>query len=284
MNLNLKQIILSITLLGLVSCGETPTSQLTEQFPILRSGSYDMEFAFIPSGTFRMGSSEDEEGKDEGEDQHWVKLSKDFEMQTTEVTQYQWFRVMGGYPKEGECRNGSDVDAERDYRRLAHGDDQPVVCINKEDIDKFLRKLNEIEVGYTYRLPTEAEWEYAARGYTETPYSFDKPLKSFAWYRENSDGSPHPVGKLKANLFGLYDMHGNVAEFVSDGAGQYEFSNNNDYFNPETDPQGDFIHYIVVRGGAWDSQEHSCRSASRYMYPWHGKADSIGIRLVRNLP
>ena len=282
MSLNPKQIILSVALLSLVSCGETPTSQLTQQFPIIRSGPHDMDFAFIPSGTFRMGSLENEDGRQEWEERHWVKISKDFEIQTTEVTQAQWFAVMGQYPNVEECRNGSDIEAEKQHRKLVYGDDQPVVCINKRDIDKFLRKLNGKNGGHAYRLPTEAEWEYAASGYTETPYSFLSPLRSFAWYEKNSSGVPHQVGKLKPNLFGLYDMHGNVAEYVSDGAAKYEFSSNNSYQNPEVDPKEDFIHYIIVRGGAWDSVDLNCRSSYRYIYPWYGKADSIGIRLARN--
>lgn len=168
--------------------------------------SLDMNFKLIKAGTFMMGSPKDENNRFEDETQHEVTIDKDFEMQTSPVTQEQWEGIMGNNPS------------------YFKGKDLPVETVSWDDVQEFIKKLNDKNDGYTYRLPTEAEWEFAARGGTTTAYSFgDDPSQSsdYAWFSKNSEGTTHPVGMKKPNPFGLYDMHGNVWEWVQDEYKEY---------------------------------------------------------------
>ena len=146
-----------------------------------------------------MGS---DKGNDDEKPMHEVRISKPFYLGKYEVTQGQWQAVMGNNPS-----------------RFKGDPNRPVEQVAWEDVQAFMRKLNAIEGGTTYRLPTEAEWEYAARAGTTTAYSFgDDPrlLGEYAWYSENAKGKTHPVGQKKSNAWGLHDMHGNVWEWVQD--------------------------------------------------------------------
>ena len=268
-----KKAILIFSILNLTGCGETPTSQLSEQFPIIRSGPHNMEFAFIPKGTFRMGSPGDEEGRDnDDENLHWVKLTEDYWMQTTEVTRGQWYKVMGSYPdNNGECWERGSVVKENEH---------PVVCVSWSEIQEYVDKLNNQEKnsGYKYSLPTEARWEYATRSYTETPYSIKAPIESFAWY---SVGRTHPVGKLKANLFGLYDVHGNVWEWVSDWYDK-SFPRIEFFSDAIQNPKGpDSGTFRVLRGGCWYLNARDSRSASRGGSFESALGSNAGFRLMR---
>ena len=130
---------------------------------------------------------------------HRIEISQAFYLGKYEVTQAQWKDVMGKNPSGFK------------------GDNRPVEEVSWEDVQEFIRRLNAREQGVTYRLPTEAEWEYAARAGSTTAYSFGDDtlqLGEYAWYWENADGTTHPVGQLKPNAWGLYDMHGNVWEWV----------------------------------------------------------------------
>ena len=156
-----------------------------------------------------MGSPEGEEGHDDDEYQHRVRLTQPFYMQTTEVTQGQWKSVMGTEPWKVQ-----------DY--VKEGDDYAATYVSHEDAVAFCRKLSAREGG-TYRLPTEAEWEYACRGGTQTMYSFGASagqLGEYAWFEDNADkvgeAYAHRVGQKRSNGFGLYDMHGNVREWFSE--------------------------------------------------------------------
>jgi len=273
MNLNPKQIILSVSLFGLVSCGETPTSQLSEQFPVIRSGPHNMNFAFIPRGHFRMGSPKDEKDREDDERQYWVKLTEDYWMQTTEVTVAQWHKVMGSFP-DNKCWKRHYEKKETDY---------PMLCVNWYEVKGFVDRLNtqERNSGYKYSLPTEAQWEYAARGYTETPYSIDGSLKSFAWYSSSSDDQTHLVGNLKANFFGLYDVHGNVYEWVSDWY-EEDYPKAESYSDAVINPKGpNNGSERILRGGSWFNPAQYCRSAVRYRDSASIREDNNGFRLMR---
>ena len=223
---------------------------------------FPMEFVRIPAGSFVMGSPEDEEGRDSDERQHEVRISQGFWMGKYEVTQGEWEWVMGGNPSRfRECGSRCPVDTlSWDY-----------------DVQEFIRRLNERESasGYVYRLPTEAEWEYAARAGTTGARHGE--LDEVAWYGENSGLTTHPVGQKGANAWGLHDMLGNVWEWTADWYGEYPSG-------AVTDPQGpDTGSYRVIRGGGWGRRARNVRSASRsYRLPGHRYDDAgLGFRLVR---
>jgi formylglycine-generating enzyme required for sulfatase activity len=220
-----------------------------------------MEFMPIPAGEFWMGCYERKHRfwKSKGEHvclndeepRHRVVITRPFFLGKYEVTQREWERVMGKGNNPSEFK----------------GDERPVDNVSWNDVQEFIRKLNANEGGrIEYRLPTEAEWEYAARAGTETRYSFGDgagKLGDYAWFEENSDGQTHPVGQKQPNPWGLYDMHGNVAEWVQDRHGH-------DYYQGSAlqDPRGPSSgsSFRVVRGGSrfdgtwylWSSRRRGC--------------------------
>ena len=253
------------------------------------SNSYGMEFIPIVPGTFTMGSPSDEPGRGIwDEDQYEVELSKEFYMQTTEVTQGQWKAVMGNNPS---------------YFKNC-GDDCPVENVSFEDVEEFIQKLNHMEGGKMYQLPTEAQWEYACRAgsttvfsngvISKTGYEIDSNLNAIGWFLGNSKVSytgcidskeegrpscagPHQVAQKQPNGWGLYDMHGNVWEWCQDW---YE----RDYPTKRAkDPKGPSRGTLrVFRGGAWNVIAKQCRSANRGSYNPIKKSYSVGFRLVKN--
>ena len=204
--------------------------------------SIGMKFKLIPAGTFTMG---DASGEDD-ETPHEVTLTKPFKMGIHEVTQAQYEQVMGVNPSGFK------------------GADNPVEMVSWDDAVEFCRRLSELPAekaaGNVYRLPTEAEWEYACRAGTTTKYSFgddESELGDYAWYGVNSDQKTHPVGSKKPNAWGLYDMHGNVFEWCQDRYGDYPSGS-------VTDPTGPAVgSFRVSRGGSWLYSAGSCRSAYR---------------------
>jgi formylglycine-generating enzyme required for sulfatase activity len=165
--------------------------------------SIGIDFVLIAAGEFLMGS---ESGDSDEKPVHRVRISKNFYLGKYEVTQAQWHAVMGDNPSRFK------------------GDTLPVEQVSWEDAQKFIERLNAQEGGTKYRLPTEVEWEYAARAGTTTAYSFGdnpRPLGEYAWFSENFGNTTHPVGQKQPNPWGLYDMHGNVWEWVQDWYGPY---------------------------------------------------------------
>jgi sulfatase modifying factor 1 len=229
-----------------------------------------MKFNKIPAGTFTMGSPEGEEDRRDIETQHKVTISKAFYMQTTEVTQGQWKAVMDTEPWKGNIY-------------VKEGANYAATWVSWDDAVAYCKKLSERE-GKTYRLPTEAEWEYACRAETTTTWSFgddEKALGDYAWYRENArdidEKYAHQVELKKPNAFGLYDMHGNVLEWCHD---YYE----EDYYkqSPAKDPTGPTSGSSrVLRGGSWSYYSRNTRSAYR------GRVVAgrglYGFRVVREL-
>jgi formylglycine-generating enzyme required for sulfatase activity len=232
-----------------------------------------MKLKLIPAGTFMMGSPEDEPDRGGGEDQHKVTITKPFYMQTTEVTQLQWKAVMGSEPWKGK-------------QYVKEGRDYAASWISWFDALAYCKKLSDRE-GKTYRLPTEAEWEYACRAGTQTTWSFgndEKEHGDYAWYRENTwevgEGYTHQVALKRPNAFGLYDMHGNVWEWCNDFHGD-----NYDKQSPEKDPQGPAQGYSrVLRGGSWYTESRFTRSALKGSYrPVFRGSRMLGFRVVREL-
>jgi formylglycine-generating enzyme required for sulfatase activity len=192
----------------------------------------EIEMVKIPAGSFMMGS---ENGNNDEKPAHKVTISKSFYMGKYEVTQAQWQAVMGNNPS---------------YFKGCGGD-CPVEQVSWNDAKKFIRTLNSLQNDYKYRLPSEAEWEYSARA-EATKDDLDK-FDSVAWYEENSDAKTHSVGQKQSNGWGLYDMHGNVREWVED---IYGF----DYYSksPIIDPKGQsysLVDYWMrsCRGESWVS-------------------------------
>jgi formylglycine-generating enzyme required for sulfatase activity len=248
------------------------------------------KFILLPVGTFMMGSPADEPRRSSDETQHRVTLTKPFYLQTTEVTQGQWKAVMGTNPSHfSSC-----------------GDNCPVEKVSWDDVQEFIRKLNQREGTNKYRLPTEAEWEYAARAGTQTAL-YNGPLKiisdnngpaldAIAWYGGNSGVNysggydcsgwsgkqysssscgTHPVGGKSANAWGLYDMLGNVWEWVQDWRGDYPTGS-------VTDPQGPSGGSgRVGRVGSWIGRARICRAANRGNYTPGNRVSYLGFRLAR---
>ncbi len=228
-----------------------------------------MTFELIPVGTFTMGSPTDELGRNDDETQHEVTLTKDFYLQTTEVTQGQWKAVMGQNPSHfSDC-----------------GDDCPVEQVSWDDVQEFIEKLNEMEGTDTYRLPTEAEWEYACRAGSTTAFAngeitnteYDDPnLDQIGWYGGNSDNKTHPVAQKEPNDWGLYDMHGNVWEWCQDRDGDYPIGQVTDPTGPSSGT------YRMFRGGGWNYYAWNCRSAFRGRDDPGFRGDRSGFRVARD--
>jgi formylglycine-generating enzyme required for sulfatase activity len=228
--------------------------------PKTQRNSLGMEFVLIPAGTFQMGANDSDAYNDE-QPVHTVRLTQLFYLGKYEVTQGQWQAVMGGNPSEFK------------------GDpNRPVENVSWDDVQEFIRRLNSREGGVAYRLPTDAEWEYAARAGTTTRWSFGddaSQLGRYAWYGGNAGGHTHPVGQLPPNPWGLYDMHGNVNEWVQDGKRDYTSGTAVDPAGPSSGSGR------VNRGGSWGDGARFCRSPYRgsNMYGY-GRADQ-GFRLLR---
>jgi len=216
-----------------------------------------MEFVKIEPGSFRMGCSPGDTNCDSDENPpHSVKLTKPFEIGKFEVTQAQWMAVMAG-PNRSRFK----------------GDDLPVENVSFLDVQQFLERMNARKDGYVYRLPTEAEWEYAARAGSTGPNT--GPIGEVSWYKDNSDAKSHPVGKKKPNAWGLHDMEGNVYEWTQDWFFDYEE-------DPVTDPPGPATGYErVPRGGAWESTPKGIRTSNRNMAEPPDRSYLIGFRCVR---
>jgi formylglycine-generating enzyme required for sulfatase activity len=222
-----------------------------------------MEFVLIPAGEFDMGSPSTERDREDDEGPvHRVTISKPFYMGKYEVTQEQYYAIAKSKPSR--------------FKQ----DNRPVETVSWEQADSFCTKLSKIKGG-SYRLPTEAEWEYACRAGSQGRFYFGDDLtysqtEEYAWYSKNSDSETHPVGEKKPNSFGLFDMHGNVWEWCGDWyAADYS------RHSIAVDPQGPLIGKSrVIRGGGWFRSSRYCRSANRSGCEPVYVRDYLGFRIV----
>jgi formylglycine-generating enzyme required for sulfatase activity len=214
---------------------------------------------FVKGGTFTMGctSEQGSECLNSEKPSHSVTLS-DFYIGKYEVTQKQWVHVMGSNPS------------------YFKGDDLPVENISWNDVQEFIRKLNQ-QTGKRYRLPTEAEWEYAARGGNKSggyKYSGGNNIGNVAWYKYNSGSNTHKVGTKSPNELGIYDMSGNVYEWVSDWFGSYSSGAQTNPAGPSSGSRR------VLRGGSWYDYAEYCRVSNRGNRSPDDRYFNLGFRLA----
>ncbi|MGD9332629.1 MAG: formylglycine-generating enzyme family protein [Desulfobacterales bacterium] len=226
--------------------------------------SIGMELVLLPAGTFLMGGDWDAEQADENElPQHEISFPKAFYIGKYTVTQSQWQAVMNSSPSEFP------------------GPDRPVENVSHEDACVYIKRLNENENTRTYRLPTEAEWEYAARAGQQSTYCFGpetRRLTEYAWFQNNSGGKTHTVGQLAPNDWGLHDMHGNVHEWCADWYGREYYA-----ASPSQKPSGPRKGVArVLRGGDWGSEAWYCRCAVRSLSSPLRRSPRVGFRVLKD--
>ncbi len=253
-----------------VQSGRAERGQTAETSPKVFTNSVGMTFIYVSPGTFVMGSPPENLGRDLDEIPHTVTLTRGYYIQTTEVTQAQWKMVMGSNPA------------------MLKNDDRPVENVSWSDALTFIRTLNQIENTSAYRLPTEAEWEYACRAGAQTSF----PTGAFlSTNQANFDGNHSyngydkgvfrrrtvKAGAFPANDWGLNDMSGNVWEWCQDYYGRYSSAVES---NPTGPASGTFR---VMRGGSWFYDIQSCRCASRYNAYASKRSIMIGFRVAKSL-
>ncbi len=249
---------------------KSATKEQQKEPPKYLTNSVGMKFVWIAPGNFLMGSPKEEESRREDEMQHKVTLTKGFYMGVHTVTEYQWKEIMGRNPRYGDDKDAKNL---------------PALHVTWNDCQVFLEKLSKKD-GHSYRLPTEAEWEYACRAGTKTRFNIGDAISNDqANYAMNE---LTPVGTFPANAWGLYDMHGNVWQFCQDWYGQYPKGD-------VIDPQGpDYVidrkgpeagkTYRVMRGGSFGNQEALVRSASRGVTLPMVPSDNLGFRVAMTFP
>lgn len=249
------------------------------------AGEVTMKFCFCPPGSFKMGSPASEQGREDDEGQVNVCLSQGFWMGQTEVTQGQWKALMGTTPAEQKA-NGDNDKTTGEVNGV--GTEHPMYFVSWADAQAFMAKLNDrvpLSSGWEYALPTEAQWEYACRGGTENTFSFGNTLTS----KQANFNGRYPYGttakgpylgqtsavaSYQPNVWGIYDMHGNVWEWCRD------FRDVASKLPGGTDPLGSIGLGRVLRGGSWDSVGLVCRSAVRFASGSGHRDGSLGFRVV----
>ena len=238
----------------------------TDGNPFQMMNNFEIEFRLIPKGEFMMGAKANELGSLANEKpQRKIKIECPFYIGYYEVTQKQWKAIMGNSPSQNkQC-----------------GDDCPVDSVSWDDAQEFIKKLNQKKSeydGYIYRLPSETEWEYAARATTETRYFWgdDEDEKHWRFYAHSNDKTPAPVGSYLPNGFGLYDMSGNVWELVEDVW-------HTDFAKSKTDGSANSVGDAkerIMKGGSVSQYLDELRSARRGKISRDAKMNNVGFRLV----
>jgi formylglycine-generating enzyme required for sulfatase activity len=258
--------ILFILCLTLPACSRIP-----ETLTVKLAEGVSIDFVYIPAGSFAIGAAPGEEGPldDSEEPQHIVELSKGFYLAKYELTQAQWRAVVGTQPWR-----------RRQY--VKEGAQFPATYITWVEVEEFVRRLNKKASKDLYRLPTEAEWEYACRAGTTTPWASgddEQTLEDYAWISGNTwalrKKHPHAIGQKKPNAWGLHDMHGNVWEWVADWESAYTADRQIDPQGPENGERR------VGRGGSFGTLGLGVRSASRFFSPPDARNPDVGARIAR---
>ncbi|MDK2938525.1 MAG: hypothetical protein PWQ51_689 [Methanolobus sp.] len=263
----LSVFVLSISVILLSGCVADDNTNHDLEHEI--SNSIGMDFVLIPAGQFYMGSDSTPIVAFD-DPLHEVNIGNDFYMGKYEVTQIQWETVMGTNPS------------------YFKGDKLPVEQVSWNDAREFIRRLNKLENTDKYRLPTEAEWEYACKAGNDTDFSFTNEATdldeygwsdSYGWCAINANGTTHPVGEKKANAWGLYDMHGNVWEWVQD-------SWHDNYENAPADGtawEEENSSDRVGKGGSWMDGPNYCKSAFRGSLDANSTSYVLGFRIVKEI-
>ena len=221
----------------------------------VKLGKETLALVRIPAGTFTMGAITTGTAFKDSLPVHKVTLTRAFWMGKYPVTQGQWEAVMETNPS----------------RFTAAGREAPVEQVSWDDAQRFIARLNALGTPWTFRLPTEAEWEYACRA--GDPGAAPSALEAAAWYRTNSDKTTHPVGGKKANAFGLFDMIGNVAQWCQDGYAPYTAE-------AATDPEGPAgTRFRVVRGNGWNAHQVVINYGGRTALGPEGRFSHLGLRV-----
>ena len=224
------------------------------------TNSLGMRMVRVAPGRFLMGSPPGEPLRQEEEAPRRVTLTRAFRIAATEVTRKQWLALM---PQRGGTHAGDSL---------------PVTSVSWREAQEFCLELSQKE-GVTYRLPTEAEWEYACRAGDASPPAGGAGLAAVAWYADNGEGTTHPVGQKPSNAWGLHDMLGNVAEWTLDAYGPYP------RVEEDKDPTGPATGSTrVVRGGSWRSFPPALRCAARVGTPESYQLPHVGLRVVQEIP
>jgi len=252
--------------LVLVGCGtssDTAAPAGPKEVSVDLGGGVTMELVLVPAGSFTMGT---DTGEDDEYPAHEIAIARPFYLGKFEVTQEQWQAVTGSNPSKFK------------------GAKSPIETVSWDDCQAFLKKLNEKLGGANFRLPTEAEWEYACRAGSTTRYPFGDgaaALGEYAWFKANSAGMTHPVGQKKPNAWGLHDMHGNVWEWCLDWYDEYRRG-------AQTAPRGPSrpagMALRIVRGGSWKSSANLSRSANRNSNKPGARKEDYGFRVARSVP
>jgi len=269
-NVKIDQAFISIQKLIDVVCKHFPEEELCDNLQLDETftNSIGMSFVLIPPGSFIMGSPYCEIGRFEDEIQHAVTITQPYYLQTTEVTQGQWKSIMENNPSHfSHC-----------------GDNCPVENISWDDVQLFIQKLNLKEGTTKYALPTEAQWEYAARAGTTTSLpngnltqidcGMDINLNAIGWYCGNAD-KPYQVAQKQHNAWSLYDMHANVFEWCQDFYRPYVSNSETNNVDSPKDTNR------ILRGGSWYSGAKFCRSACRYSAGPDMRHKNVGFRVMK---
>ena len=233
-------------------------------------------FLGCPAGSFLMGSPDDEPGHTAGEARKEVTIEQEFWMLECEVTQDLWYLVMTTKPSFYQMIESTVIP----NRYYPNRPSYPVEYVSWNNCQEFIDELNAgpyVPAGYYFALPTEAQWEYACRAGENRPFAEEPDL--LGWYRDNSQGKPHPVMEKKPNAWGFYDMQGNVSEWCLDSFGA---SDDQTEDRTKQSESAKALSAKVFRGGSWSDNMLDCRSAARGHLEPTGRSDTIGFRLVLN--